>query len=183
MTLHAGLRLLLDCRLGRRWFGSPSASHSVGFALGGENVGVMAEAVEQGRGELLIAEYLDPLAEGEVGGHQGGAALIAVGEQVEEQLAAGAVEGNEPQFVDDQQRRPLVALVQPGEGSLVPGFQEAADQVGGTDEGDAIATACCLKAQGDGQVYFPRGLLYLPGCFQIDCPRVPQFPVAIASHP
>ena len=50
----------------------------------------------------------------------GGAALIAVGEQVEEQLAAGGVEGNEPQFVDDQQRRPLVALVQPGEGSLVP---------------------------------------------------------------
>ena len=94
-----------------RWFGSPSASHSVGFALGGENVGVMAEAVEQGRGEVLIAEYLDPLAEGEVGGHQGGAALIAVGEQVEEQLAAGPVEGNEPQFVDDQQRRPLVALV------------------------------------------------------------------------
>jgi hypothetical protein len=28
--------------------------------------------------------------------------------------------------------------------------------VGGTDEGDAIATACCLKAQGDGQVCFPR---------------------------
>ena len=24
---------------------------------------------------------------------------------------------------------------------------------------------------------------YLPGCIQIDCPRVPQFSVAIVSHP
>ena len=27
------------------------------------------------------------------------------------------------------------------------------------------------------------GPLYLLGCFQIDCPRVPQFSVAIVSHP
>ncbi len=57
---------------------------------------MVGEAVEQGRGELLVAEYADPFGEGEVGGDDGRAALVAVGEDVEEQLAAGAVEGTKP---------------------------------------------------------------------------------------
>ena len=44
----------------------------------------------------------DPFGEGEIGRHDGGAALVAIGEQIEEQLAAGAVEGHEAQLVDNQ---------------------------------------------------------------------------------
>ena len=40
----------------------------------------MGKAVEQSRGELLVAEYADPLGEGKVGGDDGRAALVAVGE-------------------------------------------------------------------------------------------------------
>ncbi len=60
----------------------------------------MTEAVEQGCGQLLAAEDLHPLAEGEVGGDDRGASLVAVAQQVEEQLAAGLIEGDEAQLVN-----------------------------------------------------------------------------------
>jgi hypothetical protein len=41
-------------------------------------VRVVNEAVKQGSGELLAAKDLDPLAESQVGRHDGGFALIAV---------------------------------------------------------------------------------------------------------
>ena len=63
----------------------------------------MSQLVEQCGGELLIAEDLNPLGEGEVGGDNGGPALVAVGEEIEEELAAGAVEGDEAGIVDDEE--------------------------------------------------------------------------------
>lgn len=44
--------------------GLTTLSGSVGSSLGGEDVGVVPEAVEEGRGELLVAEDLDPFREG-----------------------------------------------------------------------------------------------------------------------
>lgn len=52
----------------------------------------MTEAVEQGRGQLLVAEDPHPLAERQVRLDDCRAPLVAVGKQVEEQLAAGALE-------------------------------------------------------------------------------------------
>lgn len=48
----------------------------------------MHEAVEQGSGELLATKGLDPLAEGQVGRHDGGLALVTVRQQVEQQFPA-----------------------------------------------------------------------------------------------
>ena len=79
----------------------------------------MPEPVEQRRGELLVAEDLHPLAVGEVGGDDRRAPLVAVGEEVEQQLAAGALEGHEAELVDDQQRDPQVTLMEPRERELV----------------------------------------------------------------
>ena len=56
----------------------------------------MSEAVEQRRGEFLVAEDLHSLAEREVGRDGRRALLVAVGEEVEQQLAAGALEGTKP---------------------------------------------------------------------------------------
>ena len=61
---------------------------------------MVAEAVEQRGGELLVAEDLHPLAEAQVGRHQGRAPLVTLGEDVEEQLTAGPIEGDKPQFVN-----------------------------------------------------------------------------------
>jgi hypothetical protein len=62
---------------------------------------MVSEPVEQRGSELLVApEDFDPFGEGEVGSDDHAASLVALGQQVEEQLAAGAVEGHEAQLVE-----------------------------------------------------------------------------------
>ncbi len=132
--------------------GLRSVTGPVGLAARGQDLGVVPEAVEQRRGELLVAEDAYPLVEGEVGGDDRRATLVAVGEEVEQQLAAGALEGHEAEFVDDQQRDPQVALMQPGERELVARLDQLAHEVGRAHEGDAVATAGGLHAERDREV-------------------------------
>ena len=116
------------------------------------DVGMVPEAVEQRRGEFLVAEDLHPLAEREVGRDDRRAPLVAVGEEVEQQLAAGALEGHEAELVDDQQRDPQVTLMEPRERELVTCLDQLAHEVGGADEGDAVAAAGGLDAERDREV-------------------------------
>ena len=63
------------------------------LAAGGDDGGGLGEAVEEGGGELLVAaEDLGPLAKGEVGGNDDGAALMAnrVAQAVSEGVPAGS---------------------------------------------------------------------------------------------
>lgn len=71
--------------------GLGAALAAKGIAASGQNVSVMAQAIEQRGGEPFVAEDLDPLGERQVGGDDGGAALITLGQEVEQQLAAGAL--------------------------------------------------------------------------------------------
>lgn len=58
---------------------------------------MVPETIEERGGELLVAgKHRDPLGEGEIGRHDGGAAFVAVGDEIEEQLAAGAIERTKP---------------------------------------------------------------------------------------
>ena len=68
--------------------------------LGGDDVRVVAEPVQQRRGQLLVGEHADPLAEGQIGGHDRRASFIAIRDQVEQQLAAGTIERDESELVD-----------------------------------------------------------------------------------
>jgi hypothetical protein len=54
-----------------------------GITASCEYVGVMAEAIEQRRGELFVTEDLDPLRERQIGGDDGRAAFVALGQQIE----------------------------------------------------------------------------------------------------
>jgi len=63
-------------------------------------------------------------AEGEIGRDDGGAALIAIGEQIEEELAADAVEGHEAQLVDDEDIDAEQSLLQPRELARIARFEE-----------------------------------------------------------
>ena len=66
----------------------------------------MSEAVQQGAGESLRAEDLGPLAEGQVGGDQDRPSLVALAEDLEEELSAGLGERYEAQLADDEQLEP-----------------------------------------------------------------------------
>ena len=60
----------------------------------------MSKAVQQGAGQPLRAEDLGPLVEGQVGGDQDRTSLVALAEDLEEELRAGLGEWNEAQLVD-----------------------------------------------------------------------------------
>ena len=60
---------------------------------------------QQRAGEPFRAEDFRPFVEGQVGGHQDGAPLVALAEDLKEQLGTGPGQWDEAQFVDDQQIR------------------------------------------------------------------------------
>ncbi len=86
-----------------RGSGLPAALESVALAVHLQDVDVMGEPVQQRPGQPLRAEDLGPFVEGQVGGHQDGAPLVALAEDLEEQFRARAGQGYEAEFVDDQQ--------------------------------------------------------------------------------
>jgi len=46
---------------------SVAVSRPIRFALGGQNLGVVGDAIEQCRGQLLVAEYLRPFPKVQIG--------------------------------------------------------------------------------------------------------------------
>jgi len=64
---------------------------------------VVGQPVEQRAGQALGSEDAGPLVEGQVRCDDGRAALVALGEHLEEQLGAGLGERHVAEFVDDQQ--------------------------------------------------------------------------------
>ena len=55
----------------------------------------MGESVQQGSGQAFRAEDLGPLIEGQVGGDEDGAPLVALAEDLEEEFRAGGGKGHE----------------------------------------------------------------------------------------
>jgi len=96
---------------------------AVGIAAGGQDMGVMGQAVQQRRAQLLVAKDFGPLREGQIGCDDGRAPFVTLGQQIEQQLALGAFEGYESQRIDHQQRDFLITLLQHGEPPFVARLQ------------------------------------------------------------
>ena len=79
------------------------------------------EAVQQRPGEALRTEHVSPLVEGQVGGDQDGAPFVALAEDLEEEFRAGGGQGDEAQFVDDEQLEPGQLPLEVEQSSVVPG--------------------------------------------------------------
>ena len=60
----------------------------IAVAVHFEDVDVVGKAIQQGAGEPLGAKHAGPLVERQVAGHDGGAALVALAEDLEQQLGA-----------------------------------------------------------------------------------------------
>ncbi len=67
----------------------PAALEPVAPAVHFQDVDVVGEPVQQGSGEAFRAEDFRPLVEGEIGGYKDGSPLVALAEDLEEQLRAG----------------------------------------------------------------------------------------------
>src|SRR6266566_2793965 len=64
----------------------PTVLHAVAATINGDDLGMMQEPVEQGRGKHLVSEQLSPSGKAGVGGEQDGAMLIASGDQLKEMV-------------------------------------------------------------------------------------------------
>jgi len=113
----------------------------------------MREAIEERGRELLVAgKDRDPFGEAEIGGDHGGASLVAIGEQIKEELAAGALEGDEAQLVDDEHVDAEQPLLQARELPRVAGFEELTHQVGRAREEHAAFLFRRFHAERDGEM-------------------------------
>ena len=82
---------------------------------------MVGEAVQQRPGEALRTEHVSPFVKGQVGGDQDGAPLVALAEDLEEEFRAGGGQGDEAQFVDDEQLEPGQLPLEVEQSSVVPG--------------------------------------------------------------
>ena len=66
---------------------------------------MMHQAVQNGRGQLLVVEDGVPFIEGQVGRDDHAALLIAVRDRLEQQLGTDSLEGDIAPLIKDQQIR------------------------------------------------------------------------------
>jgi hypothetical protein len=121
-------------------------------SLGGDDLGVVDQPVDHGRGDHIVAEHLTPTAKRLVGADDQRGALIAGRDQREEQRGRLWGEGDVADLVADQQRdaaQPLQFAIKPS-GPL--GGVQPLDPLVGSGERDPVAAAGRLDGQRDRQV-------------------------------
>ena len=84
----------------------------------------MGQAVQESAGEPLGAEDLCPLVEGQVGGDEDRSSLVALAEDLEQQLCAGLGQRDEAEFVDDEELEAGELLLEIEQASLVFGLYQ-----------------------------------------------------------
>ena len=119
--------------------GSGSVLEAPALVAGLDDLAMVGQTVEQGRGHLGVAEDGRPFAEGEVGGDDDRGALVEPAHEVEEQLPAGLGEGQVAELVEDDEVAPGELV---GGAALASGAEfglEEIDQVDGVVEAAARA--------------------------------------------
>ena len=125
---------------------------AITFAVHLENVALVCEPIKQRRRHPFALEHLSPLAERQVAGDQKAASLVAVGEDLEEQLGTGTAERQVAQLVHGQKVKAVQGGQEAVETMLLLSDFEKADQLGGGDELDPLAEPAQGQSQGNGQV-------------------------------
>jgi hypothetical protein len=115
----------------------------------------MGQAIEERGGQLLVAgEDGDPFGKREIGRDDGRASLVPIGDQIEEQLAADAVERDKAELVNDQDVDAQEPLLQPGQLAGIAGFNQLTHEVGRPGEEHPSFLLRRFHAERDGEVRF-----------------------------
>ena len=77
----------------------------IALALDHQGVAVMEQAIENGRGQDLVAEDRAPLRDDLIRRNQQAAAFVAAGDELEEEMRAAPLKRQIPELVDDQELR------------------------------------------------------------------------------
>jgi hypothetical protein len=112
------------------------------------------EAVGDGGGSGAVVEQVAPVLEGQVGGDDGGGALVALVEDLVEQVGAAGVEAQVAELVDEEKvgSRPSGEAAVEGVAGLAG--DEVVDEIGGEYEADAVAAQARELTDGIGEMGF-----------------------------
>jgi hypothetical protein len=117
----------------------------------------MGQAIEQRGRELFVTgEDGDPFRKREIRSHHRGPALVPIGDQIEKQLATGALEGDEAQLVDDEHLHAEESLLQPRELTSIPRLEQLAHEVGSAGKQHTPFLLRGLDAERDCEVRLAR---------------------------
>ena len=111
----------------------------------------VCEPVQQGARQPLGAEDLSPLVEGQVSGDHDRPPLVALAEDLEEELRSRLGEWNEAQFIYDEQLEPAKLLLQVEQSPLVPGLDQLMDEGCGGGEANRQPPSGKLRVPGRGR--------------------------------
>ena len=100
---------------------------------------VVQEAIEDRRGEHLVAEDGAPLRDDLVGRDEQAAALVATGDELEEEMRAAPLERQVAELVDDEQLRLCEEARALGELALGLGLRERREERRRAGEEDRVA--------------------------------------------
>ena len=136
-SILSSLRLVV-ARLSGWWLALASLAlfEPIAVAVQFEDVDVVGQSVEQRTGQPLRPEHAGPLVEWQIAGDDGGAALIALAEDLKQELGAGRRKGYIAEFIDDQQLVTGQLALQAEQSLLVPGLDQPVDHSGRGGEAD-----------------------------------------------
>jgi site-specific DNA recombinase len=135
-------------------------------SLGGDDVGVVDEAVDHGAGDDVVTKHLAPAAEHLVAGDDQARPLISAGHQLEEQVCRFGFERDVAHLVDDQARVAAEAdefILQP---ACVMGGGEPVDPLARGREQHPMPGLAGTDRQTRREMRFPG-----PRCYQRDLTR------------
>ena len=107
----------------------------------------MGDPVQQGHGQGFILEELSPFSEGQVGGDHEGDPVVNGSAELEEQLGTLLGEGDETQFINDDELLAQRGLNEPWHLQLFLGDQQLIDQASGRVEADSSPLPTSRQSQ------------------------------------
>ena len=107
----------------------------------------MGDPVQQGHGQGLVLEELSPFSEGQVGGDHEGDPVVNGSAELEEQLGTLLGEGDETQFINDDELLAQRGLNEPWHLEFFLGDQQFIDQTSRRVEPDALFLTAGLKGK------------------------------------
>src|SRR6201992_1406163 len=121
---------LVVARFSGGWWALASLAlfEPIAVAVQFEDVDVVGQSVEQRTGQPLGPEHAGPLVERQIAGDDGGAALVALAEDLKQQLGAGRRQGYIAELIDDQQLVTGQLALQAKQALLVSGLDQLMDQ-------------------------------------------------------
>jgi len=117
-----------------------------------DDVAVVGQAIQQRAGHLGVDKDAWPFAEGEIGRHNDGGALIELADQIEQQLPAGLGEGEIAEFIEHDEVFADEIFRDPSLPSAARFGLEPIDEIDGVVEAATFAGANAITGDGDGQM-------------------------------